>query len=159
MTKKEIIDNWLAEVQKDLIKNYERLNLKASGRWAKSLEPFTETEKDKIRLGISGENYTEFLEKPGRKPTSKSKRGKLYGIIRKWIDDKGISPKGGISKNSLAFLIARKIDEKGIKVPNKFNKGGLVSDVVTSKRVNDLIDSLSLFFQGELKSELLKTIQ
>lgn len=158
MTQKEIVDRWLEEIQKDLIKNYEKTKRKASGRWAKSLEPFSEEKNDVYRIGILGEEYTGALEKPGRKPTSKSKRGRLWGVIRKWVDDKGIKP-NGISKDSLAFLIARKIDREGIKVPNKYNKGGLVSDVVTKKRVDQLVDEIGLFYQAELKSSLLKTIR
>ena len=77
-------------------------------------------------------------------------------IIRKWIDVKGIVPKDGISKESLSFLIARKIHEKGIKVPNKFNKGGLVANVVTTKKINELSNNLTLFYVENYKSDVLK---
>lgn len=155
----EIVNEWLDEVKEELIKNYDKLGLRASGRWADSLEPKVEQKSDVTRAIMLGEEYTGALEKPGRKPTSKKQGGILRGLIRKWIDDKGIIPKGNISKDSLAFLITRKIHEKGIKVPNKYNKGGLVSNVVTKEKVQELIDKIGLFYQGQLKSNLIKTLQ
>lgn len=156
---KEIIDTWLEEVRKDLIKNYDRLGLRASGKWAKTLEPESNIKDDNIKASMLGQQYTGALEEPGRKPSKNNQGGKLRIAIRQWIDDKRIRPKGGISKDSLAFLITRKIHEEGIKVPNKYNKGGLVSDVVTKEKIQELIDKLGLFYQAELRSSLIKTLQ
>jgi len=124
------------------------------------LGQFIEEKKTSVRLGIEGEKYTGALEN-GRNPTKSSKAGSptLKEVIRKWIDDKNIVPKGKISKDSLAFLIARKIHKEGIKVPNKYNKGGLVSNVVTKKRIAELNKSLSLYFIKEFKSEIIKELK
>jgi hypothetical protein len=155
---KQIIDKWLEEIKKDLISNYDRLGLRASGNWANQLESFNKETEGNFKLGIIGERYTGALEN-GRKPTTRgNKPGILRGIIRRWIDVKGIIPYGGISKDSLAFLITRKIHRFGIRVPNAYNKGGLLSDVVTREKINELIKSLSLFYLQEIKTEFIKTL-
>jgi hypothetical protein len=157
---KEILNTWLGDVKKDLIKNYDKLGLRASGKWANSLEEFAKITQFRINAGILGERYTGALES-GRKPTKSKRAGRptLRQLIRVWIDDKKIIPKGKISKDSLAYLIARKIHEKGIRVPNKYNKGGLVSDVVTRARIDQLNEQLSLFYVEGVRSTILKELK
>ena len=158
MTTKEIIDNWLSETETDLVKNYDRLGLRASGNWARQLEQFQSEGSNLLKLGILGEKYTGALEF-GRLPTkSGSVPGKLKGIIRKWIDVKGITPRDGISKDSLAFLITRKIHREGWKVPNQYNAGGLVADVITKSRIAELMKKLSLYYIEEIKTEMINTL-
>ena len=86
---KNIIDNWLNEVEKDLRTNFKKLGLKASGNWEKELNTYQETKGGKIIAVVEGSDYTYFLEN-GRKPTKTSKKGNptLREIIRKWIDNK-----------------------------------------------------------------------
>jgi len=154
-----ILNNWLIEVKKDLIDNYHRLGLKASGAWEKSLEEYAEISLTRIRAGIMGADYSYYLEN-GRGPSRKKGTGSgksLKEIIREWIDIKGITP-DKISKDSLAFLIARKIHKYGIKVPNKHNAGGLISDIITKERVKELNEQLILFYIDSFKSEIIKTI-
>lgn len=155
-----IVDTWLGDAKKDLVKNYDKLGLRASGEWANSLEEFVQLSESRINIGILGERYTGALES-GRKPTSAKQAGNptLRELIRIWIDDKGIVPQGKISKDSLAFLIARKIHEKGIQVPNKFNAGGLVSDVITKERIAQLNRELTLFYVDGFKSDIIKTLK
>jgi hypothetical protein len=156
----DIIDKWLSDVQKDLILNYDKLGLRASGKWANSLEGFQEKSQTKFRIGVLGENYTFFLEN-GRGKTKATSAGSptLREIIREWIDIKGITPYGDISKDSLAYLIARKIHEKGIQVPNKWNKGGLVSNVVTIEKINELNKSLTLYYISDFRSKVVASLK
>lgn len=58
--------------------------------------------------------YVEF----GRRPTKNKGDGKLREKIERWIEEKGITPKDGISKKSLAYIITRKIHRKGYKGRN-----------------------------------------
>lgn len=72
----------------------------------------------------------------GRKPTSNSGNGALKRAIRVWIDDKGITPYGLISKDSLAFIIARKIHKEGTLL---YPQGSdLLSAIVTDKLIDEL---------------------
>ena len=147
MTIKQV-DIWLESTKKGLIDKYNQLGLRASGKWEKELETEQIQHSTGVKAVITGMNYTEQLE-----------IGRLAGSfpplapIRQWIDDKGIIPKG-ITKDSLAFLIGRKIKEQGIKVPNKYNAGGLVTDVITDKRVNELVDSVASVVIKDVTSEI-----
>ncbi len=160
MTIKEKIDTWLDEAKQDLIRNYNQMGLRASGQWERELEPRTKIEQDRYHAIMLGMDYTYYLEK-GRGPTKGGggrKGPSLYFMIRKWIDDKGIVA-DGISRNSLAYLITRKIHTQGIKVPNQFNKGGLVNNVITRQRINELAKDLSLIYIEDIKSSILKDLQ
>ena len=158
MSAQLIINNWLKETQTDLIRNYDKLGLRASGKWADSLEIFYNQNQGNIKAGILGESYTEQLEN-GRRPNQKSSEEdirKWVGwagntIIKKWVEDKGL--------NINPFAVAYKIAREGWKVPNKHNKGGLVTDVVTDKRIEELNQKLALFYVGEIRSDIIKAFK
>jgi hypothetical protein len=160
MTIKEKIDTWLEDAKSDLIKNYDEMGLRAFGQWARELEPQTIIEQDKYHAKMLGMDYTYYLEH-GRGPSRKKGKGggrSLREIIREWIDVKGIVP-DGISKDSLAFLIARKIHIQGIRVPNQFNRGGLVGNVITRSRVDELIKNTTMIFIADFKSTIIKELK
>jgi hypothetical protein len=93
--------------------------------------------------------YVEF----GRRETVKHGDGKLQEKILRWIDEKGITPKDGISKKSLAYLITRKIHREGFKgrncLQNALNDSkaleqqfvDIVADIY-AKEVSDMIVQL-----------------
>lgn len=154
MTTKQILDDEFKLLKEDLIKKYQELGMRASGKWADSLErSLTDT-----NAKIIGEDYTNQLvsgRRPGSFPPVES--------IKKWIVDKGIvnNIKGNISISSLAFLIARKIAREGT---NYFKQGGtdLVSAVVTEQRMQSIInkfgEAITLDFVVKIENEF-KTIK
>ena len=72
----------------------------------------------------------------GRRPTSAGGTGILKQRIRTWIDDKGITPYGSISKDSLAFIIARKIHKEGTLL---YPQGSdLLSAIVTPALIDEI---------------------
>lgn len=158
MTSQEIIDKWLLGVKVDLAANYNRLGLRASGNWEKQLEPFNNQIGGFIKAGMLGADYTGEIS-IGRSPNknqSEEAIKKWVGwagntIIKQWVEDKGldISP----------FAVAYKIARKGWEVPNKHNRGGLVTDVVNSKRVDKLNKELAIFTIGEIKQDLKRKIK
>lgn len=158
MTARTIIDNWLNGVERDLIGNYNRLGLKASGLWEQSLEPFTNTTNDGFKIGIKGQDYTEQLEN-GRRPNRNQSPEALKAwvgwagstFLADWVNDKGID----VSPYAVAWGIAR----NGWVVPNANNAGGLVSDVVTTDRISQLNKELVLFQVGELRSDIIKQLK
>lgn len=158
MTAEQIINEWNSETKGDLIKNYDRLGLRASGNWAESLEEFNNKSQSGFVFGILGEEYTGAIEN-GRRPNSNQDPDALKKwvgwagntIIKQWVEDKGLS----ISPFAVAWKIAR----EGWSVPNRFNAGGLVSDVVTDERIAELNKKLSLFFVGEIKSSIIKGLK
>jgi hypothetical protein len=56
-------------------------------------------------------------------------------------------------------LIQRKIGTEGIKVPNKYNAGGLVTDVLTNERINDLIKNVGNAILAKQKSDILTSLK
>lgn len=155
MSAELIIKKWLNEINRDLVINYDRLGLRASGRWADSLEVFYNQNQGNIRAGILGESYTEQLEN-GRRPNKKSSDEEIRRwvgwagntIIKKWVDDKGLDLN--------PFAVAYKIAREGWRVPNTNNTGGLVSDVATDRRINDLREKITLFYVDGISSDIRK---
>ena len=136
-------------LKNDLIKEYDALGMRASGKFADEL--VVEVGVDNVKL--IGEKYAEQLEY-GRRG------GKFPPIqmIKQWIKDKGIvsNIKNDNDNSSLAFLIARKISKQGWK---RQGYGGveLISKVVTDKRMQDIINKvgaeLTLTFVNRLENE------
>ena len=157
MTEK-IINKWLEETKTDLVKNYKRLGLKASGDWAKSLKEFDKKTSTGRKFGIQGNDYTQYLEL-GRRPNKNQNPEYLKRwvgwagstFLKKWVEDKRL--------NISPFAVAWKIAREGTKVPNKNNAGGLVSDVVTTKRINELNKELSYYYISEFKSDIIKNLK
>lgn len=124
-------------LKEDLIKKYDELGMRASGKWGDAVDYFVEKTETNIKAIFLGLDYTEYLTKgrtPGRYPP--------IDAIRQWIDDKGITPYDNISKDSLAFLIARKIAREGTEY---FKQGGtdLIDSVITTKRIRTIAEAYS----------------
>lgn len=131
-TVQQVLDREFEILKDELIKEYDTLGMRASGKFADTAEVIsTET-----NVKLVGENYSEQLEF-GRKA------GKFPPIqaIKQWITDKGIvgNIRGNISISSLAFLIARKISREGWK---RQQHGGveLISKVITDAKIQKIID-------------------
>lgn len=148
-TQQQIVYKWLEELRVDLIKEYDRLGLRSSGNYAKQLESFATA----TRGILYGAKYTYQMQN-GRKAGTWPPRA----AIEKWIDDKKIKFEG-ITKSSLAFLIQRKIFREGIKVPNKFNEGGVISNILTVERIDALVKQLDYVNLAQVSSEIIELIK
>lgn len=122
MTRQQIYTRYLERFKRDLIANYDKLGLRASGKFAESLEYKIQGNK----LTMFGAYHSLIMEdgrNAGGFPPLKS--------IEEWIENKKGLPAIFVEKKKqFAFIIARKIAKEGIKVPNKYNAGKVVSDVV-----------------------------
>jgi hypothetical protein len=121
-------------LKKDLIIAYDAKGMRASGKFADTLE----VQVTGLTAKLFGEDYSQQLEtgrKAGRFPP--------INAIEQWIKDKDIANRiqGEISISSLAFLIARKIARNGWK---REEHGGvqLISEVVTDQRIQNIIDEV-----------------
>jgi hypothetical protein len=148
MTTKQTIQAWLDETQVLMVEKYDQLGFRASGDWEKSLENEVTEGKGKYTATIKGANYTYWMEH-GRKP------GKFppINMIKKWIIEKPVHFEN-ISLNSLSFLIARKIARDGTKI-----RPGVVSDVITKPRIDDLLKRIGQSMILELKSDIIKDLK
>ncbi len=158
MTIKQIVDTWLDEVKQDLITNYHKLGLKASGNWERQLETISEVKDLNIKAIVKGEKYTGAIEYGRRKNRNQSKEALKAWVgwagstfIAQWIKDKGL--------NLNPFAVSWKIARQGWIVPNPYNAGGLVSDAITNEKMNDLCRKLGLFYIDEIKTEMINTLQ
>lgn len=154
---KEAIEGWNEKTIRRLVENYDKLGLRASGDWERSLEGSVKVTQDGIKTIIKGNDYTLYLER-GRKPNKNqdySALKKWVGwavstFLKKWMKDKGlqINP----------FAVAWKIAKEGVKVPNTYNKGGLVSDVITESVIQELLSIVGNEFLSNVKSDVINDI-
>lgn len=143
-----ILKEWLEQLRQDLIKEYDKLGLRASGNYEQSLTAFN-TDKRAIIYGARYSYQMQNGRLAGTYPPRKA--------IEDWIDAKNL--KYDIPKSSLAFLIQRKIYREGIKVPNKYNKGGVISNVITEERINQLIDKLKFVNLEQVSSQIIEILK
>ena len=150
-SQEQVYHKYLESLRLKLIAKYDELGLRASGSYAEELEGSVQGNK----IIMYGANHSEYLEH-GR--TS----GKFPPIskIEDWIDIKpGLPSIFREKKKQFAFLIARKIANEGIKVPNEYNKGKVISDVVDSFLANDIeqmLDELGNVFLARIKVDILQ---
>lgn len=147
-TQSDIIKEWLEQIRLDLIAEYDRLGLRASGNFEQSLVPFN-TDKRAILYGAKYSFQMQYGRNPGTWPPRKA--------IEDWIDAKKLTY--DIPKSTLAFLIQRKIFREGIKVPNKYNAGGVISNVITEQRIQDLVDKLRFVNVLQISSDIINLIK
>ena len=121
MTEIEVL---LTKLRDDIEASYKAKGLMASGNFAKELKLVVGSNSAQI----TAPRYVGAMEggrAAGRRPP--------VAIIRDWIIAK--NKMGANIPLEAAYPIAKKIGEEGIKVPNKYNPGGVVSDVLNPARV------------------------
>jgi len=132
----EILVEYFDTTIKDLIRSYEQKGLRASGKYAKSLKRDIRTTGTKTVAKITGASHIWYLQH-GRGPNrdqSASQARSLGKILEQWVLDKGIDVN--------PYAAAWKIVREGIQVPNRFNPGDVVSDVINSEWLQEVADLL-----------------
>jgi hypothetical protein len=133
----ELIKSEFDQTSMDLIKQYQSLGLRASGGYERSLESRVTEQGENINAVIMGAHYVRYMEE-GRGPNKRQDRGMIafiYVKLLEWIKVKGVT-------DINPWMAARKIVREGIKVPNRFNKGGVISGVINKKWMDDLNDKI-----------------
>jgi hypothetical protein len=153
---RSIFTKYLEQLREKLIKKYDELGLRASGKYEEKLEG----EASDHGFVLFGAKHSEYMER-GRGPGGDYK--KLAPIIKEWIEVKSTLPQFfRDNKQSLSFAIAHRIANEGIKVPNQFNKGQVVSSVVNDFLANDvdkIINELGLVYLERFRSEISNVFQ
>ena len=152
------IEKYLEGTRISLIENYVRMGLRASGRYADELETFIDESAGLGKMGIRGAYHSFFMESgrgPNREKSPESAK-KLYPLILRWIEDKGINP---VNKKQFAFRTALKIVYEGIKVPNQYNPGGVVSEIINQRWFDQLIEVIGGNIIAEFRTEFIKGIK
>jgi hypothetical protein len=161
----EILDTWLKEVKSGIGKKYHEIE--HFGIFAKdeNFADLIETDIEQSSSGYKGKviapYYAYWLEH-GRGPTVNRTphNPTVRMVVLRWIKKYGIqSINKKYNQSTLAYFISKSIHEHGIKVPGKYNPGGLISDVITKERIEDLRKQLTIGFIENIKSEVLKSLK
>ena len=145
-----ILSKEFEQLKQDLIIAYDTKGMRASGKFANSLEVLVMNTDIGYKAQLLGENYAQQLE-TGR-------QGGTYPpieMIKKWIIDKGVFTQAlqEIKLSSLAFLIARKIYQQGWKRQG-FGGVDLISTIVTSERLQNIIDEVGFAEAVRISTEI-----
>jgi len=136
----EILDDYGEKIVNGLRQSMQDKGLMASGDTARSIEYKVE-ENAVISLTVLAHLALIILE-TGRGPNKgggKSSGGGLRAGIERWVETKPIIPfDPKMTKDQLVFLIVRKIAREGIKVPNRFNPGGVITDVIDDNLIEKI---------------------
>jgi hypothetical protein len=87
----------------------------------------------------------------GRRPNKQqtAKQARFLGkILEQWVKDKGIDVN--------PYAAAWKIVREGIQVPNRYNPGDVVTEVITDEWFDKLIEKLSTWHIQVVQSEVSK---
>ncbi|WP_379963990.1 hypothetical protein [Epilithonimonas sp. UC225_85] len=146
--KETIYRKYLLELVEKIKRRYHDSGLMASGEFEKQLEILIEGDK----LSILGAKHSVDMDQ-GKKPGFVSSKDIYNWIMVK----KGLPTVFYKRPEFYAFIIAKKITEHGIRVPNKFNKGRLISEVIDDFLENDLkkmLAELGIKSIGRINSDL-----
>ena len=142
---KQVVD-LVRQLREQVVKNYYAMRLNASGRFDK------ETVVTDYGSGVKIEApaYVFQMEegrKAGGMPPIKA--------IKQWIKDKNANAGTDIPEEA-AYAIAYVIKRDGIKVPNRFNKGGVVSTLLNDAAVKKLAAEVNKIIKAEILRILTK---
>lgn len=150
----ELIEAEFDQTQKDLVAQYRALGLRASGAYERSLESRVTEQGENINAVIKGAEHVRFMEE-GRGPNKRQDRGMIafiYVKLLEWMKVKGVA-------DINPWMAARKIVREGIKVPNKYNKGGVISGVINEKWLDDLNEKIFDLQNETIMDEIVSDLQ
>jgi len=158
MTIEEISKQWIEEAKLRIVKQYNDLGLKASGKFERDIEDIVEVEPKGLRLAVLGVNYSAVMVSGRMANKDQSPEGlrKFVGwagntILKQWVQDKGLT----ISPFAVAYSIAR----KGIMVPNQYNSGALLDTAATEGDLNALGIAIGTAKIVEIRSDIIKRLK
>lgn len=134
------------QIKKEIFESYISKGLVASGEFGRGLT--VNDLGNRVTITAPAHVYQmELGRKAGTFPP--------VSAIKKWIQDKNKMAGTNIPEEA-AFAIAYVIKRDGIKVPNKFNSGTVVSDVLNEQRVKRLTTDFYAILRAKISNILLK---
>lgn len=128
------------QIKKEIFESYISKGLVASGEFGRELK----VNDLGNRVTITAPKHTIQMEQ-GRKAGAFPP----VSAIKKWIQDKNRTTGTDIPEEA-AYAIAYVIKRDGIKVPNKYNGGGVVSDVINPERVKRLTLDINKIIKAKI---------
>ena len=134
------------QIRDEIVANYYRMRLNASGRFDR------ETEVIEYAGGVKIESPAYIYQmEDGRAAGSFPP----VSAIKQWIKDKNANAGTDIPEEA-AYAIAYVIKRDGINVPNRFNKGGVVSTLLNDAAVKKLAVEVNRIIKAEILRILTK---
>lgn len=160
---KLIFENFTKEIISDILVDYDKNKIRASGDTEKNLEGTAQ----QYGTTILAVDYIPF-EEVGRGPTTNGGNGDLIVAIKRWVRVKpGFASKITRKKNqtqeqaldSVAWAITKKIHKQGtsLHVNNDFRN--LYTQVITEDRIDSLFDELGEVYSKEILSDIIPQLQ
>lgn len=146
----DLIEKYYDQTIRNLIASYESKGLRASGSYARNLRSVVMESGTKINAKITGPIQSYFMER-GRGPNRIQSIGMvrfLGKILEQWVADKGIQVN--------PYAAAHKIVYSGIRVPNTYNPGGVISDIINDDWFDELFKILRFDVVESIKSDVLE---
>ena len=134
------------KIRDEIVANYYAMKLNASGNFDKQ----TQVEEYPGGVRIVAPAYIYQME-DGRRPGTMPP----ISAIKQWIKDKNANAGTDIPEEA-AYAIAYVIKRDGIKVPNRFNKGGVVSTLLNDAAVKKLAAEVNKIIKAEILRILTK---
>ncbi|MCF2734089.1 hypothetical protein I6E77_12480 [Bacteroides thetaiotaomicron] len=128
------------QIKKEIFESYVSKGLVASGEFGRDLKVNDLGD----RVTITAPHYVVQMEQ-GRNAGSFPP----VSAIKKWIQDKNRTVGANIPEEA-AFAIAYVMKRDGIKVPNKYNGGGVVSDIINPERVKRLTLDINKIIKAKI---------
>ena len=128
------------QIKQEIFESYISKGLVASGEFGRELK----VNDLGNRVTITAPKHTIQMEQ-GRKAGAFPP----VSAIKKWIQDKNRTAGTDIPEEA-AYAIAYVIKRDGIKVPNKYNGGGVVSDVINPERVKRLTLDINKIIKAKI---------
>jgi len=154
----DISNTWANDRIEAIKKSYNDKGLKASGNFERSLSQKVSSTATSLSIIFEGADYSQFMQfgRASNKNQSPDKIKAWVGwagstILREWVKQKRLS----ISPYAVAWKIAR----EGIKVPNKHNKGGVISDAFPKDSFDALFAELGDVITSEIQSKYIEKWQ
>lgn len=150
--------NFMSKSVTDLKANADKLGLTYTGKYKDELEYRVIEESTTTKYQIWGGYHTQFMEN-GRAPNkdkSVAAAKKLYPIALEWAMTKGPSVD---NVKQFAFRVALKWVYKGIQVPNSYNPGTVVSDIINKSWFDEGIRTAGGALLPQIKSDVLRSIK
>lgn len=128
------------QIKKEIFESYISKGLVASGEFGRELK--VNDLGNRVTITAPAHVYQmELGRKAGAFPP--------VSAIKKWIQDKNRTAGTDIPEEA-AYAIAYVIKRDGIKVPNKYNGGGVVSDVINPERVKRLTLDINKIIKAKI---------
>lgn len=146
----DIVKEYAGKAMKDLIQSYESKGLRASGRYTRELKSIVTKSGTKTNLKITGPIEAYFMEHgrgPNKVPSHQAVKN-MGWYLQQWVADKGIDVN--------PYAAAHKIVYEGIRVPNPYNPGGVISDIINDDWFAELNKLIGLDVITNIRSDVLK---